>query len=62
MENGIFIKFLVGGFYRESIVAISEFKYLCFEVWVGCVLCILRALGIHNISSLSRVGHLHLGR
>ena len=32
----MFIKFSVGGFCRELIVAIREFKYLYFEVWVGC--------------------------
>ena len=36
MENDVFIKFSVGGFYKESIVAVSEFKYLYFEVWTGC--------------------------
>ena len=42
MKNGIFIKFLVGGFCGESIVVVGEFNYLCFEVWVECegwVLC-----------------------
>ena len=34
MENGIFIEFLVGGFYGESIVVESEFRYWYFEVWV----------------------------
>ena len=36
MEDGVFIKFLAGGFCRESIVAICEFKYLYFNVlgWV----------------------------
>ena len=36
MEDGVFIKILVGGFYMKSIVAISEFGYLYFEIWVGC--------------------------
>ena len=36
MENAMFIKFLVGGFCGESIVAVSEFKYFYFEVWVAC--------------------------
>jgi hypothetical protein len=25
----------VDGFYGESIIVVSGFKYLCFEVWVG---------------------------
>jgi hypothetical protein len=36
VEDGVFIKFLVGGFCRESIVVVCEFKYLYFEVRVGC--------------------------
>ena len=32
MEDGVVVKFMVGGFYRESIVAVCEY----FEVWVGC--------------------------
>jgi hypothetical protein len=36
MENGIFIKFLVSGFYGEFVITISELSYLYFEVWVGC--------------------------
>ena len=36
MENGIFMKFSVGGFCVESIVAVSEFKYRYFEVWTRC--------------------------
>jgi hypothetical protein len=36
MKNDVFIMFSVGDFYREFIVAVSEFKYLYFEVWVGC--------------------------
>ena len=35
MENGVSIKFLIGDFCGEFIVAINEFKYLYFEVWVG---------------------------
>ena len=35
MENGIFMKFSVGGFCVESIVAVSEFKYRYFEVGLG---------------------------
>ena len=27
MENGVFIKFTVGGFYRESIVAVNSNIY-----------------------------------
>ena len=33
VENGIFIKFSVGGFCGEPIVVVSEFKYVFFEVW-----------------------------
>ena len=36
VEAGIFIKFSVGGLCGESIIAISEFKYLYFEVWARC--------------------------
>jgi hypothetical protein len=36
VENGKFIKFLVGGFYGESIVVVSEFKYLYLEVRIRC--------------------------
>ena len=40
--RGVFIRFLVGGFCKEFIVAISEFEYLYLEVWVGCkgALCV----------------------
>jgi hypothetical protein len=36
VEKGVFIKFLVGGLSGEIIIAAGEFKYLYFEVWVGC--------------------------
>ena len=35
MENDIFMKFTIGDLCGESIVAISEFNYLCLEIWVG---------------------------
>ena len=64
MKNGVFIKFSVGGIYKESIIIVSEFNYMYFEVWVGVNggLCAGGALKMHNISGLSQVGHLHLGR
>jgi hypothetical protein len=51
-------------FCGESIVAVSEFKYLYFEVWVVCEgwLHVGGAPKMHNISGLSQVGHLHFGR
>ena len=36
MEIGIFSKFLVDGFCMEFILAVSEFKYLYFDVWIEC--------------------------
>ena len=43
--EGVLIKFLVGGLCKESIVAVSEFNYLYFEVWVGCEWCFLGRWG-----------------
>ena len=64
MENGVCIKFTVGGFYMEFIVAVSEFKYLFFEIWARCErwFTYSGAPMMHNILSLNRVEHLHLGR
>ena len=64
MENGVFIKFFVGGFCGESIVAVNEFNICTLRFELGCEgwLIYSGAPKMHNISGLSRVGHLHLGR
>ena len=64
MENDVFIKFSIGGFYMESIVVVSEINIctLRFELGVRDGLSIGGAPKMHNISSLSRVGHLYLDR
>ena len=58
------IKFMIRGFYTVSIVVVNEFKYLYFEVWVGCEgrWCVGGAPKMHNISCPTWVGHSHLGR
>ena len=54
---------LVGGFCKESIIALSRINYLYFEVWVGCERLYIYgwAPEMHNTLGLSQVGHLHLG-
>ena len=65
MENGVFIKFLVGGFCTESIVTLSVFNYLCtlrFGLGVKGGLFVGGAPKMHIILGLSQAKHLQLGR
>ena len=57
METGVFIKFTVGGFYRESIVVVnSNFCTLRFGLGVKNGLYVGGAPKMHNILGLSRAG------
>ena len=58
------VKFLVGGFCKESIVAVvnSNSCTLRFGLGVKGGLFVGGGHKMHNISSLSRAGHLHIGR
>ena len=51
MENGVSSEFSVGGYYRESIVVISELSYLYFEFGWGVKgdLFVGGVLKMHNI-------------
>ena len=49
-ENGIFYQVYGWWFCKVFVIVVSEFKYLYFEVWVGCEGCLYVGGGpkMHN--------------
>jgi hypothetical protein len=58
MEDGLFIMFSVGGLCGESIIAMSECKYLYFQfgLHVKGGLSMGGAPKMHNVSGLTELG------